>query len=92
MSGSGDPPDNITPDDVVARTELMAGAQVVLDPASDVAIAARGDAGGDLHSNTVARDLALMAMGLVPRDPHGDVFDPTAMEKLAQAYAANPPT
>ncbi len=91
MSG-GDPSVNVTPDDVAARTELMTGAQVVLDPASDAALAAQGAQGGDVHANTVTRDLALMGMGLVPRDPHGDVLDPTLMEKLAQTYAANPPT
>lgn len=91
MSGS-DPSANITPDDVATRSELMTGAQVVLDPVSDAALAAQGALGGDLHSNTVTRDLALMDMGLVPRDPHGDVLDPTLQEKLAQDYAANQPT
>jgi len=42
------------------------GAQVVLDPASQAALGARGGAASTIHGNTVARDLGLISNGLDP--------------------------
>jgi len=48
-----DPPD--------ARAAASRGAQVVLDPDSPEAIAARGGAGKTMHENVAARDAAVAA-------------------------------
>jgi colicin import membrane protein len=52
------------------------GAQVVLDPDSDAAIAARGGAGATITENTIVRNEALIDMGLDPEAPSAHETDP----------------
>jgi hypothetical protein len=59
-----------------ARKKATVGAQVVLDPASDAAMAAKGGMAPDIDGNTNARNKALLAMGLDPVSPSGHLTDP----------------
>jgi hypothetical protein len=54
---------------ITGRFRASRGAQVVLDPASDASLGARGAAGGEMMDNVVARDAHLLAHSLDPRDP-----------------------
>ncbi|HEY2419017.1 MAG TPA: hypothetical protein VGH84_13930, partial [Steroidobacteraceae bacterium] len=62
--------------DAEARKKATVGAQVVLDPASDAAMAAKGGMAPDIIGNTDARDKALIAMGLDPVSPSAHLTDP----------------
>ncbi len=81
------PPVEESPEDAAARRLATRGAQVVLDPHSDAAIAAKGGMAPTIDGNVEARDEALLAMGLVPSAPSGDIHDMTEQEKLAHAAA-----
>lgn len=66
-----------TPEEVASQ-----GAQVVLDPASEAAAGARGEAGETLAENTKARNEGLEDMGLDPQDPSGELTDPDQPDTL----------
>jgi len=61
--------------DMVARRDHAHGAQVVLDPDSDAALAARGGMHPSIHENTQARDADLIDMGLDPHAPSAQLTD-----------------
>lgn len=81
------PPVEESPQDAAARRLGTRGAQVVLDPESEAAMAAKGGVAPHIEGNTLARDEALLAMGLVPAAPSGDVLDMTEEEKMAHVAA-----
>ena len=62
-------------DDDDARAAASHGAQVVLDPDSPAAIAARGGAGPTMRDNVEARDEALREMGHDPASPSAERTD-----------------
>ena len=54
----------------------------MLDPASEAAAGARGEAGETLAENTKARNEGLEDMGLDPQDPSGELTDPDQPDTL----------
>ncbi len=64
--------DEPAPDDA---PDPSRGAQVVLDPDSDAAKAARGGAAPDMAGNVVARDADLIKQGYDPASPSGESTD-----------------
>ena len=74
------PPVEESPEDAAARRLATRGAQVVLEPDSDAAIAAKGGAGTTIEENTAAHQAALAEMGLDPVNPSAEltVPDPNA--------------
>jgi hypothetical protein len=71
-------PDQTSDADKAARAAASRGAQVVLDPDSPAAVAARGGAAATIHENTDARDADLIARGLDPVSPSGHLTDKPA--------------
>jgi membrane protein involved in colicin uptake len=66
----------LSDDEAAARRIATQGAQVVLDPDSDAAIAAKGGMGRTMHENVEARDVALIEMGHDPVSPSAHLTDP----------------
>lgn len=66
-----------------ARANDSVGAQVILDPASDAALAARGGAAGSIEENTAIRNGALpRIIGLSHDTVGGTVTGPRTAPKL----------
>jgi hypothetical protein len=66
-----------------ARANDSIGAQVILDPASDAALAARGGAAGSIEENTAVRNAALpRIIGLSHDTVGGTVTGPRTAPKL----------
>src|SRR5262245_30668106 len=57
--------------DKAARAAASIGAQVILAFDGDASLGARGGAGSTVEENTLARDAALVALGLDPVAPSG---------------------
>ena len=70
QSSPAEPP--LTEEEARAKTR---GAQVVLDPDSPAAIAAKGGAGRTILENMEVRDAALIEEGLDPKSPSAELTD-----------------
>jgi hypothetical protein len=76
-----------TTDEAAARKAATIGAQVVLDPAGDAVMAAKGGMAADISGNTAARDVALVALGLDPVAPSGQMTDKPAPKPATSTKA-----
>jgi hypothetical protein len=72
-----------------AQQAASIGAQVILDYNEAGSQGARGGAGATIEENSMARDAALVALGLDPVSPSGPPPSPEAL-KARQEAAANP--
>ncbi len=73
----------MTEEEAAARRAASQGAQVVLDPDSPAALAAKGAMGRTMHENVEARDAALIEMGHDPAAPSAHLTDPLTDEQRA---------
>jgi len=73
--------------DADARKAASRGAQVVLDPEGDAAVAARGGAASSLEENQAAWSSAMAAEGFDPADPNAHTTDHNPEEQKAAAAA-----
>ena len=70
-----EPDPAVAADVAEARIAASRGAQVVLDPDSDAALAARGAMGATIEENTAVLHADLIAQGLDPISPSGEASD-----------------
>jgi hypothetical protein len=66
----------VTSEEAAARIAAAQGAQVVLDPAGNASLGARGALAPTMQENVLARDEDLIKMGFNPHAPSNHLTDP----------------